>query len=95
MYFITCLERVPTFEDNGGHTRTFGFFKEILEAEKALKENRLDMHECMYDYAVIEFIKQGIHPYAQVTGWFKYDKETDSFQPTKIEKHPYVNFALG
>lgn len=95
MYFITCMERLPNEKDAGGDLRTFGYYKELLEAEKALEENRLDMHEYLYDYAVIERIGEGVHADAKVMGWFKYNQDKKAFEVIPKHETFYVNFAIG
>lgn len=95
MYFITCMERKPTYSDDGGDYRTFGYYTTSWEAEQALYENRLNLHEHIYTYAVIEEIGQGIHPDAKAIAWFKYDSPSRSFVRTTIEDPPFSNFAFG
>lgn len=95
MYFITCMERKPTYADDGGDFRTFGYYPTLWEAERALQENRLDLHEYRYMYAVIEHIEPGIHPNAQALAWYKYDSPLRVFVRTTIEELPFTNFALG
>lgn len=95
MYFITCLAGLPSREEDGGDIRTFGYFKSLHDAEKALVLNTYDMHETMYNYAVIERIGEGIHPNAQAISWFEYDRQKDSFVPIERVNTIFVNFALG
>ena len=64
MYFITCFEKCETHPKlgcfDGGCSRCFGYKEFLYDAERALNENHLDMHETIYHYAVIE----KIGPYA-------------------------------
>lgn len=95
MYFITCMERLPNHEDSGGDICTFGYYKELIDAERALKENRLDMHEYMYDYAIIEWIPEGIHANANAIGWHKFNRIKNAFESIPMNKTIFVNFAIG
>ena len=42
--------------------RTFGYFSDEPTAWKAAEENWADMHECLYNYLLIEELGEGIHP---------------------------------
>lgn len=101
MYFITCFEKCETNPIlgcfDGGCSRCFGYKEFLYDAERALNENHLDMHETIYHYAVIEKIGPYIHPEVEEEYWFKYDKEKDGF--FRIEKPEATrltcNYALG
>ena len=62
-----------------------------------LNENVCDMHECLYEFAVIESIGQGIHSHAKEVAWFRWNEEKQGF--FEIEKpectRNYSNYALG
>lgn len=71
-FFITSIAYYPEAVDKKYHepykcTCTFGHFCELKDAQEAVAENRCDLHECLYNYLVIEDVPYGIH--AQVTGW--------------------------
>ena len=100
MFFITCFKKIEK-DKNGfletGYARTFGFKESFEEAEKALNENRCDMRETIYNYAVVEEINAGIHPEVEMEAWFKWNEEKQGFY--RIEKPEpvlhFCNFALG
>ena len=98
MFFITSFEHLPDKKYlHTGDTRTFGYFDDREKAVRSLHENWCDMHECLYRYAVIEEIGQGIHPDVQSRTFFEYDKERNGFfeiEEPKEVKH-VCNFALG
>lgn len=78
MWFITTFERIkPNTEDeffnfpDFGHQRTWGYYSECEKAVQALHKNFTDMWECLYDYALIEEIDEGICAYAGNRQWFK------------------------
>ena len=95
MYFITCIQRIPSDTDFGGDSRTFGYYNNLDDAVIALKENRLDMHEYLYNYAIIEKIWPGIHANAVSVGRYKYAEATNSFELIEVGKLRFTNFALG
>lgn len=98
-WFITVFER---FDSKYGikDSRTWGFYSNKEEALKTLKENRTDLWEHCYDYALLEAYHEGISGYAFEEGrqFFKYDQSIDSYLPMEIEpeeiKH-YASFAIG
>ena len=84
--------------------RTFGFYNTYNEAYKAVKENRSNMHECLYDFIVMEYIETGIHPTVFATEWWiwtrvdGYDKEEWVLLPEDqlpSEFNGITNWALG
>ena len=100
MFFITCFEKCNKDEHgcfDTGDTRTFGYFDNYKACTQALNENICDMHECLYKFAVIESIGQGIHPHAKEISWFRWNDEKQGF--FEIEKpectRNYSNYALG
>lgn len=95
MFFITAMEELPILESNGGDMATFGYYKEFEEADQAVQENRLDMHEYLYKYIIVEQIDQGIHPWVENKWWYKYNHETNEFDPIDNVDSVFTNFALG
>lgn len=100
MYFITCFSKID--KDNHGWLdtgamRTFGYYDNFEDADKALRHNYCDMHEYLYRYAVIEKVEPGIHPIAEERWFYRYDEENDGFyhisEPEEFEH--YINIALG
>ena len=100
MFFITCFSKCENNEQGDldfGDTRTFGYFDILETCKQALNENCCDMHEGLYEFAVIENIGQGIHPRAKEIAWFRWDVEKWGF--FEIQKSEctevYCNYALG
>ena len=101
MYFITCMEQCKTHSEYGffdsGNARCFGYYDNLRDAVAVLNENRCDLHETVYWYAVIEEIGQGISRMPTGEWWFKYDKDRDGFfeiEKPKETEH-VCNHALG
>ena len=84
---------------NCGSSRCFGYYETFEEADKAVRENRCDIREYLYDYCFIENIPSGIHPIClpEDRHLYEYDETTDSF--VKIDEpvalHHIVGWALG
>lgn len=100
MYFITCVEKLEINErgwPENGSVRTFGFFEEKNKAFQAVKENWCDLHECLYTYAIVEYITEGIHSFCEERWFFEYNFETRGFDEIKEPEgyKTFTNFAIG
>ena len=100
MFFITCFSKCENDARGNldiGDMRTFGYFDNLETSKQALNENWCDMHEGLYEFAVIENIGQGIHSHAKEIAWFRWDDEKWGF--FEIQKSEctegYCNYALG
>ena len=54
-------------------TRTFGYHYGFENALNSVHHNHGNMHECLYNYLVMEQIGEGIHALAESYHWFKWD----------------------
>ena len=82
MYFITCFrkyEKKPTGYPDIGASRTVGYYPHKEWAIEDLHINNLDIHEYLYDYAVIEKIPMGLYQPADETIYFKWDEDKQGF----------------
>jgi hypothetical protein len=82
MYFITCFEKYEKTKlgwPNIGSNRTFGYYPHKEWAIEDLHNNNLDMHEAVYDYAVVEKIPMGLYQLAEERIFFKWDEEKQGF----------------
>jgi len=91
--FLSGDEDWPHFGDQ----RTWGYYDERQHAVDALHENRTDMYEGRYNYALIEKFGPGITPWCEERQWFKFDKTRNGY--FEIEEPEFVkqvvNFAIG
>jgi len=71
IYLITSIFRDP-HEFRKGHTRTFGYYKALLDAINAVENNYGDMQECLYNYIVIEELHEGIHSLVEKEYWYNW-----------------------
>ena len=71
--------------------------KNLIAAEHTLNENRCDMHEYLYEYAVVEKLGPYIYPDVEEEYWFKWDEEKGGFFRTEKPEATYgvCNHALG
>lgn len=84
MYFITAMTE-PTEGKLGWpdySSRCFGYYETFEEADQRVRQNAMDIHECLYDLAVIEKIDPGIHSIPDNGIWYKY-VGNDTWEPTE------------
>jgi len=102
MWFITVFETLGKLDKCGfpdlGCQRTWGYYSKRETAVQALHENWTDMRELLYNYALIEYIEEGICPSACYDRqWFKWDSEREGYfeieEPECVKS--FVNFAFG
>lgn len=93
-WFITAIVSKNPIEKH----RTFGFFNSIIGAERAIHKNSCDMHECLYDYIVLEYIEEGIHPDVKSRDWYQYNNDCwnyiDEFSVPEYIR-TFSNWSLG
>lgn len=69
-WFICMCEDMikETKEDwlKHGSTELVGFYSSFKEAERILNNNIYDIRECLYDYAIIEYVCEGTYGTAQM-----------------------------
>lgn len=93
MYFITTIQ-----EENGEikDGRCVGYFKSEYQAVKVVTNNMYDIFECLYNYAVIEKVEEGIYQYDQNPQWFElYTDVEGNPRYRKIEKPEWVCGIFG
>lgn len=103
IWLITCLDCQQGLVKS---TRTFGWKSSEAEAVSAVLENRGDIFEVYYNYAVVEEVRSGIHGSILSEIWFKWDAPPDiiygpNFQSrwTNIDKPEWsrniMNWGIG
>jgi len=99
MYFLTAiLEANPDSKYYPhGATRCFGYYEEKPKACEAADLNLADMHECLYEWLVIEEIPQGIHAMPKEEIWYKWDDGLECW--VHVEKPNWskgiINWSIG
>ncbi len=108
-FFVTAIAYYPNsdekkYKEPFRTTRTFGHFADLERAKKAVETNEGDMHECLYNYLVIEEIPYGIHGLTvedkdetKHEWWYTYLEGTQWW--VSIEKpkwsRTYTNWGIG
>lgn len=67
------------------HSRTWGWYSNFEDAEKAVLENHTDIFEYSYEYAVIEKMPEGVCAVAEDSWWYKASYENDEIQIYKVQ----------
>lgn len=94
-YFITGITykgEVETVLPNRGQ-RCFGYFQTFEKAEKAVLNNYCDIWETIYEYVVIEKVKDGIHQIDLKPIWYKWNLEKECYE--KTEKPDFADGYAG
>ena len=100
MYFITTFTQYIITEQGWldiGSTRTVGYYTEKEDAINAVLENRCDLWETIYTYAVVEYLTPGLYPLAlnEDRWFFKWNNNTKQYEPIEPLKYCCVNYAFG
>jgi hypothetical protein len=88
IYTVTAIHR-----SERPHSRCFGYYLSKTDAFKAVEKNLSDLHEYLYQYAVIERNTQGIHGTSVVMAWFKWSESNQKGKWVKIEKPEWAEFT--
>jgi len=94
---IHALETLVLTKGKYRHDRTFGWFPKRDMAISFLKKNPEWIHECLYDYVVIETFPYGVHPIAINERWYKWNKKRNIFELIKKPKEikNTISWGLG
>ena len=98
MYFVTCFQKYEIDKlgwPDIGAARTFGYYNDREVAIKMVELNNLDIHECLYDYAVVEYIPEGLYNVAEERIFFKWNEDKKMFEIIEGFDDHYGNYALG
>lgn len=98
MYFVTCFQKYEIDEygwPDIGCARTFGYYNERDVAIRMVELNNLDIRECLYDYAVVEYITEGLYNLAEERIFFKWNDDTRKFEIIEPIVDHCGNFAFG
>lgn len=99
LYFVTVIgTRNWDGKEEYDRSRCWGYYYNLDDAITAIVENHTDIHECWYDYAVIESVPWGVLPIGtEELKWFKWNAEADRYELiSKPEfSNQIVNWAIG
>ena len=100
MYFITTFTKYE-IDQHGwpdtGDTRTVGYYTEKEQAINAVLENRCDLWETIYTYAVVERLEPGLYPLAMSEDrlLFKWNKDKQQYEQIEAFEDNFGNYAFG
>jgi len=99
MYFLTSILCVAEcgFEPTIKSERCFGYFSDKQKALRAADENWADMHECSFNWLLIEKIPEGLHAISEEEIWYKWDDGINRW--IHVEKPAWsdkiINWSIG
>lgn len=96
VFFITTFEKYPIWLNEYGvyvcNKRTVGFVSSAEEARDIVENNKFDLFEYLYEYAVIEEIYAGIYPQLDnretTFELYKFDQKDEAYK--KIDNPPFM-----
>ncbi len=94
IYTITMFEDLSTKE--GCFTkasRCVGFYEDFYKAEKSVINNDMDIMECLYEYAIIEEINEGLYPYSSPRRVYRFNDGNKKFE--LIDTPTYLRHVYG
>ena len=82
---------------NRRDSRSWGWYREAAAAVDALHRNHTDLHETIYDWAVVEEIPEGVCPDVLSERWFRFDRSAGGYRPAErpADLAGTVGFSLG
>ena len=100
IYLITVIEKLgPKDVDTGymdtGYTRSVGWYSSLKEARRCVEHNIMDIHEELYNYAIIEKVIYGLYPDidAKTERWiYKYNIDKNKYEIMEGIPKSYLNY---
>jgi hypothetical protein len=75
--------------------RTIGWYGDLISAKATVENNFCDIHETVYEYAIIEEVHAGLYPDIQVEVWFQWKNGKYVEIPKPEEIKDFCNWAIG
>ena len=66
-----------------GGSELVGYYSSKEEAFNAVHNNRGDMYETLYDYAIIEEVEEGLYPCSMTRWFFKFNSALQKYEDMK------------
>lgn len=96
IYTVTTMHfREP---DYGPTPRCVAWFPSLDEARACILENRGDIWETVYTYALIEELEPGLYPDMAAEHWFIWNHEEHAYEATTArpaEAEQWAHFSIG
>jgi len=63
-------------------SRAVGYYYDFEKADRAIRENCMDINECgYYPFAVIEPLQEGIYSFPREEHWYQWNKKKEQYEP--------------
>lgn len=100
LYFVTTIgTTMISGEEQYKDSRCWGYYYDINEAVTAIVENHTDIHECTYDYAVIEGVPDGVLPIdMEELKWFQWNNVLERYEEIDEKPkslHNIISWSVG
>lgn len=76
-----------------GSEMIVGWYSEFEDAYSAVSENRCDINETCYRYALIEECEEGLYNPANKRWWFEYKRDKDQYM--QIDEPDFIKNFCG
>jgi len=91
IYIVTVMRGLNVEADG----RTVGWYATLDKAKGTVLNNYCDIHETIYEYAVIEETPVGLYPDIQVEVWFQWKNGKYVEIPKPEEVKDLCNWGIG
>lgn len=97
IYTITMIEDIDKKHGAIGSVRCFGYSTDFEYVDSRVRKNATDLHECLYKYAIIEKVEEGLYPCATERWLYEFDFDNGVFNPIEVPEslRHIVNFGIG
>lgn len=97
IYTITAFQNLDKDYGTSGSIRCFGYSMDFEYADSSVRNNVTDINEKIYNYVVIEKVKDGLNPVARKRWFYKYNIEEDIYESIEepICVKQFLNFSIG
>ena len=104
VFFVTVFGRLKeTGKSRSGEpimrrsTRVWAWFSKFEDAARTIIYNETDIHETMYEYAMVEAVPEGMLPLRYQEWWWKWDNEQERYLPSSrpADYENVVSLSIG
>jgi hypothetical protein len=96
IYVMTLIAPTLNGKATSSH-RVVGYAHTLEYAKEIVNKNQSDLHECLYEYIVIEKICEGVFRTVQNEYWYEWNEKNQTWneccKPKKYRQ--IINFGIG